>query len=116
MLKNKGKEGAWQSDDEWMFTPQGGGGIWAGYYTNNLFYIENTSKTKVLGSPGSISVRCKVDCIVNEEVKVVDEHEQLWIKGEPDAEGYFTLRNPGYPVVRVLTAISESMLEIKGKE
>ena len=38
--------------------------------------------------------------------------EQLWKKGEPDAEGYFTLQNSGEP--KVLTAISESSLEIKG--
>ena len=37
---------------------------------------------------------------------------QLWKKGEPDAEGYFTLQNSGEP--KVLTAISESSLEIKG--
>ena len=38
--------------------------------------------------------------------------DQLWKKGEPDAEGYFTLQNSGEP--KVLTAISESSLEIKG--
>ena len=32
-------------------------------------------------------------------------------KGEPDAEGYFTLQNSGEP--KVLTAINESSLEIK---
>ena len=50
---------------------------------------------------------------VIEEVKVVEvKAEQLWKKGEPDAEGYFTLQNIGEP--KVLTAISESSLEIKG--
>ena len=39
--------------------------------------------------------------------------EQLWKKGEPDAEGYFTLQNSGEP--KVLTAVSESSLEIKGE-
>ena len=37
---------------------------------------------------------------------------QLWKKGELDAEDYFTLENSGVP--KVLTAISESSLEIKG--
>ena len=36
----KSKEGAWKSDDDWEFKPQIDGWI----------YIENTSKTKVLGS------------------------------------------------------------------
>ena len=49
---------------------------------------------------------------VIEEVKVEGKAEQLWKKGEPDAEGYFTLQNSREP--KVLTAISESSLEIKG--
>ena len=49
---------------------------------------------------------------VIEEDKVVDKAEQLWKKGELDAEGYFTLENSGVP--KVLTAISENELEIKG--
>ena len=92
MLKNK--EGAWKSDDDWEFKPQ----------INGLIYIENTSKTKVLGSTS--------DGKVIEEVKVEGKAEQLWKKGEPDAEGYFTLQNSGEP--KVLTAISESSLKIKG--
>ena len=92
MLKNK--EGAWKSDDDWEFKPQ----------INGLIYIENTSNTKVLGSTS--------DGKVIEEVKEVGKAEQLWKKGQPDAEGYFTLQNSGEP--KVLTAISESSLEIKG--
>ena len=38
--------------------------------------------------------------------------EQLWKKGEPNAEGYFTLENSKVP--KVMTAISSSDLEIKG--
>ena len=38
---------------------------------------------------------------------------QLWKKGELDAEDYFTLQNYGVP--KVLTAISATELEIKGK-
>ena len=38
---------------------------------------------------------------------------QLWKKGELDCEDYFTLEKSGVP--KVLTAISESSLEIKGK-
>ena len=69
-----------------------------------MIYIENTSKTKILGSTSNGTVI--------EEVKVEDKPEQLWKEGEPDAEGYFTLQNSGEP--KVLTAISESSLEIKG--
>ena len=92
MLKNK--EGAWKSDDDWEFKPQ----------INGLIYIENTSKTKVLGSTS--------DGKVIKEVKEVGKAEQLWKKGQPDVKGYFTLQKSGEP--KVLTAISESSLEIKG--
>ena len=96
MLKNK--EGAWKSDDDWEFNPQ----------INCLIYIENTSKTKVLGSTR--------DGKVIEEVKVEGKAEQLWKKGEPDVEGYFTLKNswePNYSS-KYFTAISKNSLEIKG--
>ena len=38
--------------------------------------------------------------------------DQLWKKGESDADGYFTLENSKVP--KVITAISKSGLEIKG--
>ena len=41
-----------------------------------------------------------------------DKDEQLWKKGVPDAEGYFTLENSN--MLKFMTAISESGLEIKG--
>ena len=47
-----------------------------------------------------------------EKVFEAGKAEQLWKKGKPDAEDYFTLENSGVP--KVLTAISESGLEIKG--
>ena len=92
MLKNK--EGAWKSDDDWKFKPQ----------INGLIYIENTSKTKVLGSTS--------DGKVIEEVKVEGKAEQLWKKGVPNDEGYFTLENSKVP--KVMTAISSNSLEVKG--
>ena len=49
---------------------------------------------------------------VFQEVFVEGKTDQLWKKGKPDAEGYFTLENSGVP--KVITAISESGLEIKG--
>ena len=93
MLKNKA--GLWKSDDDWNFIPQNDG----------LICIENTSKQKMVWTLGALN---KVTLETFVEAKV----QQLWKKGEPDAEGYFALQNSGEP--KVLTAISESSLEIKG--
>ena len=92
MLKNKGE--LWKSVDAWIFKPK----------DDELIYIENTSETKVLGATS--------DGKVIQEVFVDGKADQLWKKGKPDAEGYFTLENSGVP--KVITAISESGLEIKG--
>ena len=77
----------------WIFTTKG-----------NETVIENTSTTKVLGAT--------IDGEVIEEVFVDGKPEQLWKKGKSDAEGYFTLENSGEP--KVITAISEDSLKIKG--
>ena len=97
MLKNKA--GLWKSDDSWTFITK----------DDNLIYIKNTSKTKVLAA----TRRFLNDDNVSLEAGVAGKAEQLWRKGKPDAEGYFTLENSAVP--KVLTAISESFLEIKGK-
>ena len=70
-----------------------------------MIYIENTSKTKVLQATS--------DGKVIQEVLVEGKAEQLWKKGKPDAEDYFTLESHS-KVPKVITAISESDLEIKG--
>ena len=41
-----------------------------------------------------------------------EKGEQLWKKGEPNAEGYFTLEN--YKVSKFITASSSTSLELKG--
>ena len=41
-----------------------------------------------------------------------DRADQLWKKGEPDNEGYFSLENSQVP--KVMTAISSQSLEIQG--
>jgi hypothetical protein len=41
-----------------------------------------------------------------------DKDEQLWKKGEPNAEGYFTLEN--YKVSKFITASPSTSLELKG--
>ena len=91
MLKNKA--GIWKSADLWIFTPKG-----------NETIIENNSTTMVLGATS--------DGEVIQEILVEGKPDQLWKIGVPDAEGYFTLQNSGVP--KVLTAMSESSLEIKG--
>ena len=41
-----------------------------------------------------------------------DKDEQLWKKGEPNAEGFFTLEN--YKLSKFLSASSSTSLELKG--
>jgi hypothetical protein len=81
------------SDETWVFKNK-----------NDLIYIENILTKKVLGSTN--------DGKVSPEDYEEGKAYQLWKKGDPDAEGYFTLANFGVP--KVITAISESGLEIKG--
>ena len=66
MLRNE--EALWESEDIWKFKPK-----------NNLIYVENTSKKKVFGitSDGEVIL----------EDLVENKAEQLWRKGEPNAEG-----------------------------
>ena len=102
VLKNLDEK--WMSGEEWNFKAK-----------DDLIYIENISKTKVLGATSDGEVILEDF----EESKA----EQLWKKGEPrdfaseifrepDAEGYFTLENSKEP--KFMTAISESCLEIRG--
>jgi hypothetical protein len=92
LLKNKA--GLWKSVDSWTFKTK----------DDDLIYIENTSKTKVLGATSNSKVI--------QEFFIEGKANQLWKKGKPDTEDYFTLENSGEP--KFLTAISESGLEIKG--
>ena len=74
---------------------------------DDLIYIENSLKTKVL----EITNDGKVFLKDLEEGKA----EQLWKKGEPNAEGYFTLENSKLP--KVMTAVYSAhrkVLEIRG--
>ena len=94
MLENKA--GIWKSVDSWVFKSKRG----------DLIYIENSSKKWVLGA--------KSDGRVIQEVFVEGKAGQLWKKGKPDAEGYITLESKKVLLPMVLTAISETGLEIKG--
>ena len=91
----KNKSGIWMSRDEWNFGPVDS--------ADETVYIENTSKGTVLS-------------ISNEEVKEVTHYQndaaQIWRKGDPDNEGYFTLSSSNSE--KVLTAVSDHGLEMKG--
>ena len=70
----------------------------------DLICIENINKTMVWGT-------------TNDSKVILENFEegkdgQLWKKGEPNAEGYFTLEN--YNVSKFLTAASLTSLELKG--
>ena len=90
----KNKDGLWKSDDLGIFKPK----------KDDLFYIENTNKAKVLGSTDDGKV-------ILEDFEE-DKAEQLWKKGNPNAEGYSTLENSKVP--KIMTAISSSVLQMKG--
>ena len=80
----------WNSDDTWLLKPAG---------TN--YYIENESETKILG-------------IQDDQVDIVQAGaRELWHKGEPNKEGYFTITSSSSE--KALTATSANCLEIKGK-
>ena len=98
MLKNKA--GIWMSDDEWNFKTKN-------YYS---IYIENISKTKVLGTKFD-------DDVVLEDFDKDKTKQQRWYKGQSDAEGYFILENKPQRLQgpKIMTAISPSNIKIKGK-
>ena len=93
---------------------------------DDLIYIENTSKTKVLentngtGCSTTWSDQQRIACYqVSLEDFEEEKAEQLWRRGEPDAEGYFILESSlvykyQFEREKVITAMSESVLAIKG--
>ena len=91
MLENKDK--IWVSNETWVFKNK-----------TDLICIENIITKKVLGSTNYSKV--------SQEDYEKGKAQQLWKKGKANGKGYFTLENSGMP--KVITAISESGLEIKG--
>ena len=87
------KANLWQSNDMWNFSENGMLGM----------YIENTSKSKVLGIANNGKV--------NEEEVDKDSRKQLWERGVTDNAGYFSLQNSESTF---LTAVSADALETKG--
>ena len=82
----------WKSNDEWDLRDEG-----------ETFYIDNTSRKKVLAANNDI---------VNEENFVQEDVRQMWVKGVTNSEGFFTLINPQSQ--KVLTAISVDSLKLEG--
>ena len=85
------------SNEEWNFKDK-----------HDMIYIENISRKKVLGITNDSEV-------ILEDFKE-DKAEQLWKKGlirNDGFDGFYSLENSKVP--KVITAISSSNLEIKGK-
>jgi hypothetical protein len=93
MLQNKDK--IWMSDEEWVLKTK-----------TNLIYIENILTKKVLGTTN--------DSKVIPEDYEEGKAQQLWKKGEPDAEGYFTLENSNGTKIMTANYLNSSILQIKG--
>ena len=89
------KTNLWQSDDDWNFRHNADGTI----------YIQNVSKNTVFGTTE--------DDNVIEEICEENNLGQLWKKGKPTAEGFFTLENCYSE--KVMTAISDISVIVKGK-
>ena len=88
-------DGLWKSDEKWNFKAK-----------DDLIYIENISRSKVLGTTNDGEV-------ILEDFKE-DKAGQLWKKGDSldEFDGFYTLENSKVP--KVITATSSSNLEIKG--
>ena len=91
MLENKDK--IWVSNETWVFKNK-----------TDLICIENIITKKVLVSTNYSKV--------SQEDYEEGKAQQLWKKGEPNTEGYFTLGN--FNESKLMTAISTSDLQIKG--
>ena len=83
------------SNEEWVFKPK-----------TNLIYIQSILTKKVLGATN--------DGQVIPEDYEEGKAQQLWKKGDPNTEGYFTLEN--FKESKLMTAISPSVLQIKGNK
>ena len=88
----------WESTDAWNLIPNNEG---------TLFYITNTSDNDLVLARSNDEVIPKVKSLD-------DDNKQLWIKGEDDPDGFFTLEN--VDSAKVLTATSASDLKTKGMQ
>ena len=100
LIDNKlvNKSNLWKSIDKWTFKPA----------EDLMVYIENTSKSEVLGI---------VDDAVTLEKLVPNNPGQMWEisnEGVANYKSYFILKNSASQ--KVLTAVSAKKLETKGKQ
>ena len=79
--------------------------------SGDLIYIQNI--IPVLGIKTNWILEAKNGEVLRELDKEENKAEQLWKKGEPNAEGYFTLKNSKVP--KILTAVAADILTIQGK-
>ena len=86
------KDGLWRSIETWILIAKG-----------QEVYIRNNSKGTVLEAHKNGKV--------TQEFEIEGNANQLWKKGVPDEQGYYTLRNLGRK--KVLTATSKNRLEIR---
>ena len=92
-LKLTNKANLWVSDGSWTFVEEGG-----------MILIKDSLENKVLG--------------ITENGKLIldffddNDYGQLWMKGEENNEGYFTLKH--YESDKYLTAVPLNNLELKG--
>ena len=100
MLQNKA--GFWKRNHEWNFRTK--------LNSDDLIYIENIKP--ILGIKITFILEANNGAVMLETDVEENKAEQLWKKGEPNAEGYFTLKNSKVP--KILTAISADVLTIQG--
>ena len=101
ILKNKNwidtEKNNWEhKDKEWSTSKKG-----------SLIYIQNDLKVLALKSSNKVELEVKDDSLIGDK-----DYRQLWRKGTPNIEGYFTLEN--YQSKTFMTATSDVILEVKG--
>ena len=103
-----GSSQLWKSDDNIL---KNNANVWTTNdeleveFKNKYILIRNSSNLRVL------AVRNEPDLV--EENFDEGKDEQLWIQGDNNADGFFTLKN--LKVQKYLTAVSERTLQVRGK-
>ena len=103
-----GSSQLWKSDDNIL---ENNANVWTPNdeleveFKNKYILIRNSSNLRVL------AVRNEPDLV--EENFEEGKDEQLWIQGDSNTDGFFTLKN--LKVQKYLTAVSESTLQVRGK-
>ena len=101
MLKNKaGIQALPISTQEWRFKTK-----------DDLIYIKNIN-SKDCNFQNFNVLEVTFGGIVTEKCWRENKAEQLWKKGAPNQEGYFTLENS--KVSKVMTAINTELIQVKG--